>query len=110
MRESTYAREPSEVSAPARQQVRARPVATGGDVSLPSEFDTRGLLKRTAQVVAGLALIGLVVALAPGLGQVRDRLSGADPAWIGVAVLFEALSCVSYVLMFKPIFCARMTW
>ena len=27
-----------------------------------------------------------------------------------MAVALEALSCLSYVLMFKPIFCARMSW
>ena len=79
-------------------------------VRLPSEFETRRLLKRTLQVVAALAVILLVVALAPGLGEVRDRLSGADPGWIAVAVALEALSCVSYILMFRPIFCPKMTW
>ena len=37
-------------------------------------------------------------------------LGRAEPAWIAVAIVFEALSCVSYVLMFRPIFCPRMSW
>jgi uncharacterized membrane protein YbhN (UPF0104 family) len=48
--------------------------------------------------------------LAPGLGEVRDRLAGAQPGWIVAAVAFEALSCASYVLMFRPVFCDRMSW
>jgi len=50
------------------------------------------------------------VLLAPGLGEVRDRLAGAKPEWIALAVAFEALSGISYVLMFRPIFCEHMPW
>lgn len=77
---------------------------------LPSELDTRRLIRRTLEVVALLAAVGLVVVLAPGLGEVRDLLGDAKPAWIALAVGLELLSCMSYVLMFRPIFCRRMTW
>jgi uncharacterized membrane protein YbhN (UPF0104 family) len=80
------------------------------DPSLPSEFDTRRLLRRVLEVVALLVVLALVVILAPGLGEVRDRLSDARPGWLMLAVGFELLSCLSYVLMFRPIFCRRMTW
>ena len=40
----------------------------------------------------------------------RDLLTGADPAWIVLAIVLEALSGVSYVLMFRPIFCRHMPW
>jgi uncharacterized membrane protein YbhN (UPF0104 family) len=79
-------------------------------VRLPREFETRRLVKRSAVVAAALLVVVLVVVLAPGLGEVRHRLEGASPGWMAVAVGFEALSCVSYVLMFKPIFCSRMSW
>ena len=59
-------------------------------------------------ILAPIAL-GLVLLLAPGLGEVRDLLTEAQPEWLLLAVAFEALSCVSYVLMFRPIFCARMS-
>jgi uncharacterized protein (TIRG00374 family) len=85
-------------------------VPVPGDVGLPSEFETRGLLKRTAQVTAALAVLVLVIVLAPGLGEIRTRLEGADPGWIALGVLFEALSCISYILMFRPIFCPKMSW
>jgi len=79
-------------------------------VTMPDEFDPRRLAKRTLQIVAVLALIGLVLLLAPGLGQVRDLLIEARPEWVALALAFEALSCVSYVLMFRPIFCQSMPW
>jgi uncharacterized protein (TIRG00374 family) len=77
---------------------------------LPDELDTRRLRRRLQRVVALLIVIGLVAWLAPGLGEVRERLAAARPAWLVLAVLLEVLSCSSYVLMFRPIFCARMSW
>jgi uncharacterized membrane protein YbhN (UPF0104 family) len=77
---------------------------------LPAEFETKRLARRFVAVVALVAALVLVVVLAPGLGDVRDVLSDASPGWILLAVAFEALSCVSYVLLFRPIFCRRMSW
>ena len=77
---------------------------------MPAEFEPRRLVRRTLQIVAVLAVVGLVLLLAPGLGRVRDLLNEAQPEWVALAVAFEALSCVSYVLMFRPIFCDRMPW
>ena len=57
-----------------------------------------------------LAVVGLVLLLAPGLGEVRDLLVRAQLEWVALAVAFEAMSCVSYVLMFRPIFCQNMPW
>jgi uncharacterized protein (TIRG00374 family) len=77
---------------------------------MPKEFEPRRLLKRTAQIVAVLVVVGLVLLFAPGLGQVRHLLTDAEPKWVALAVVFEALSCVSYVLLFRPIFCQSMPW
>ena len=77
---------------------------------LPDELDTRRLRRSLVRVVAVLVVIGLVAWLAPGLGEVRERLADAQPGWLAVAVALEVLSCFSYVLMFKPVFCPRMSW
>jgi uncharacterized membrane protein YbhN (UPF0104 family) len=77
---------------------------------LPEELAPRRLARRLLLVLALLAVLVLVALLAPGLGEVRDHLSGADPAWLAVAVVLEGLSCWSYVLMFRPVFCRRMSW
>ena len=79
-------------------------------VTMPDEFDPRRLAKRTLQIIVVLAVVGLVLLLAPGLGEVRDQLKGAKPEWLALAVALEALSCISYVLMFRPIFCRNMPW
>jgi uncharacterized protein (TIRG00374 family) len=77
---------------------------------MPDEFAPRRLARRTLQIVVVLAVVGLVLLLAPGLGEVRDLLTEAQPEWLALVVAFEALSCASYVLMFRPIFCQSMPW
>jgi uncharacterized protein (TIRG00374 family) len=77
---------------------------------MPRELDPRLLRRRTLQIAAVLGALIAIVLLAPGLGEVRDKLEGADPAWIALAVGLEAMSGISYVLMFKPIFCRHMPW
>ena len=57
-----------------------------------------------------LALLIAIVLLAPGLGEVRDRLAGANPGWLALATLLEGLSFASYVVMFGPIFCTGLGW
>jgi len=78
--------------------------------TLPEDFAPSRVRRRAAQVFALLAVLVLTVVLAPGLGDVREMLGRAAPGWIVVGVGFELLSCVSYVLMFRPIFCRAMRW
>lgn len=80
------------------------------DTALPAELDPRRLACRAALLGALLVVVGLVVVLAPGLDSLRESFSRAAPAWLAVAVALEALSGVSYILMFRPVFCRRMTW
>jgi uncharacterized membrane protein YbhN (UPF0104 family) len=88
----------------------AEALSTGGAEALPDELAPRRLLRRFLQVVALVAVLVLVVLLAPGLGEVRERLGDAAPGWLALAVLLELLSCGSYLLMFRPVFCRRMSW
>jgi uncharacterized membrane protein YbhN (UPF0104 family) len=76
---------------------------------LPDEFDRRSLLRRTLPVVALFSVLILAALLAPGLGDVRDHLADAQPGWFALAIAFELGSCMSYVLMFRPVFCRLMT-
>jgi uncharacterized protein (TIRG00374 family) len=76
---------------------------------VPRGLDSGSLRRRALQIAVVLVIVGVVAALAPGLGDVRRRLEGAQPGWLGLAIVLELLSCLSYVLMFRPIFCARMS-
>ena len=77
---------------------------------LPPELEGRRLRRRALQIAGLLVVVAAVARFAPGLGEVRDRLSDARPGWLAVGVGLELLSCLSYVLMFKPVFCPRMSW
>jgi uncharacterized protein (TIRG00374 family) len=90
--------------------LHAEPLERSAGVTMPDEFEPKRLVRRTLQIVAVLAVVGLILLFAPGLGEVRDLLADAQPEWVGLAVGLEALSCVSYVLMFRPIFCRNMPW
>src|SRR6185295_3416490 len=80
------------------------------EVEMPAEFEPRKLAKRTLQIAAVLAVAGLILLLAPGLGQVRHVLTEARPEWVALAIVLEGLSCASYVVMFRPVFCRNMPW
>jgi uncharacterized protein (TIRG00374 family) len=77
---------------------------------MPREFDSRVLARRAALAVGLLVVLGLIAVLAPGLGQVRTLLGDANAGWLALAVALEVASSLSYVLMFRPAFCKRMTW
>jgi uncharacterized protein (TIRG00374 family) len=79
-------------------------------VELPAELSTSRLARRALWVIALLAAIGLIAALAPGLGEVRRLLTNASPGWLVLAVILEALSGVSYIAMFRPVFCSSVSW
>lgn len=98
---------------PQAAEQRARTAARDGarrTAALPSGFEPRTLLRRALQVALLIGALVLVALLAPGLGEVREHLGDANPWWIALAVGLELLSCLSYVLMFKPVFCRRMSW
>jgi uncharacterized membrane protein YbhN (UPF0104 family) len=76
----------------------------------PTAFETRRLLAGAAKVAALLGVLGLVAWFAPGLGEVRGLLADASLGWIAAAVGLQVLSCLSYVLMFRPVFCPGRPW
>jgi uncharacterized membrane protein YbhN (UPF0104 family) len=85
-------------------------VSSPPPAELPSEFQPRTLRRRGLQAIAALGALAAIVLLAPGLGEVRDRLADASPKWLALATLLEGLSCASYVVMFGPIFCTGLSW
>ena len=86
------------------------PTSSVQDEPLPEALSGHDLRRRAIGIAVVLAVVGLIIALAPGLAEIRSELAGIDPWWLAVAAVFEFLSCASYVLMFRPIFCPRMPW
>ncbi len=77
---------------------------------LPEEFSARSL-RRSLLILGGIvAVITVLILTLPGLDSLRERFSGADPAWLAFAVALELGSCASYVVVFRGVFCDRMSW
>jgi uncharacterized membrane protein YbhN (UPF0104 family) len=55
-------------------------------------------------------VVGAAIALVPGLASLRDRFEGARWDWLAVGALLQLGSCASYVLVFRGVFCRRMSW
>src|SRR3954471_15217210 len=81
-----------------------------GTADLPNEFQPKTLRHRALQALLALGVLTGVVLFAPGLGEVRDRLADGSPGWLLLAGALEALSFLSYVVMFGPIFCTGLGW
>jgi uncharacterized membrane protein YbhN (UPF0104 family) len=78
--------------------------------AMPDELSSRHLRRGLLE----LAVIGLVVVViilvGPGLGSLRARLGDASPGWLVAAGVMELLSTLSYVVIFRSVFCAKMSW
>jgi uncharacterized membrane protein YbhN (UPF0104 family) len=77
---------------------------------LPEEFSPRSLKRSLLILGAIVAAIAAAIVLLPGLDSLRERFSGAQPGWLAFAVVLELASCASYVLVFRGVFCNRMSW
>jgi uncharacterized membrane protein YbhN (UPF0104 family) len=77
---------------------------------LPDELSSSHLLKRMLQLGVLVVVVGLVIWLTPGLGALRDRLGDANAVWLVLAAIVELLSALSYVVVFRYVFCVRMPW
>jgi uncharacterized membrane protein YbhN (UPF0104 family) len=78
--------------------------------SLTEPFEPRQLWRRLAQLGLIVVLIALLVSALPELDDLRDRLAGASYGWIALVVAAEAASVLSFVAVFRGVFCTRMSW
>jgi hypothetical protein len=70
---------------------------------------SRRQVSRRLLEIAGAVLVLVTLVLAvPGLGKLRAHLSHAAPGWVAGGVALELLSALSYVVIFRSVFCARM--
>lgn len=73
-------------------------------------FDPAAARRSALRIALLILAVCLIVLLAPGLHELRDRIGEAEPGWLAVAVAMEALSGLSYVLMLKPVFMPLASW
>jgi uncharacterized membrane protein YbhN (UPF0104 family) len=77
---------------------------------LPEEFSPSNLRRSLLTIAAIVLAVAAVIVLVPGLGSLRDRFAGARPGWIVFAAVLQLGSCAGYVLVFRGVFCQRMSW
>jgi uncharacterized membrane protein YbhN (UPF0104 family) len=85
------------------------PVAIDAE-PLPDELSASRLRRGLIFLALVAVVVAAVIVLIPGLASLRDRFSGARPGWLVVAVGLQLASCASYVLVFRGVFCRRMSW
>src|ERR1700753_2449759 len=77
---------------------------------MPDQLDPRHIRRRLIELAAVAALVTAVLLAAPGLGEVRRRLAHASAGWLVLAVAFEVLSVLCYVVIFRTVLCPRLGW
>src|SRR5215208_4851355 len=77
---------------------------------LPDEFSPSRLRRSLVALAVVALLVAAAVVLVPGLGSLRHRFMGARPEWLALAAVLQLGSCASYVLVFRGVFCRRMSW
>jgi len=77
---------------------------------MPRELSPRRVGRRLIELAVVVAIVALVVVLGPGLGAVRGDIAHASAIWLLVAVGSEVLSALSYVVIFRSVFCQKMGW
>jgi uncharacterized membrane protein YbhN (UPF0104 family) len=77
---------------------------------LPDEFSPSRLRRSLVLLAAVVLAVVAVVVLVPGLGSLREKFMGAQPGWLALAVALQLGSCAAYVLVFRGVFCRRMSW
>lgn len=78
--------------------------------ALPREFSALGLAKRIAALALLFVVVGLLIAILPGISEVRERFADAKLGWLVALGVLELCSCLSYVVAFRGVFCARLSW
>lgn len=84
-------------------------MATAAD-PMPDELHPRHFRRRLLEFAAVGVAVGILVVVGPGLGSVRSHIVHASAGWLGAAVGLEVLSALSYVVIFRAVFCPRMSW
>jgi uncharacterized membrane protein YbhN (UPF0104 family) len=80
------------------------------ELAPPPDLDRRKITRRLVLLAAILLVVVVLITLLPGLASLRDRFAKGDPAWIAAGVVLKVLSGLSYVAVFRSVFCRNMRW
>jgi len=79
-------------------------------VAAPGAPNPKRMRRRLLELAAISAAVAIVVVTGPGLGGLRRRVEQASVGWLILAIGLELLSALSYVVIFRAVFCPRMRW
>jgi hypothetical protein len=85
-------------------------LAERGSSASVEPLGVRRVSRRLAQFAAAVLVLGALVVALPGLASLRRHLMHAAPGWMAGGVALELLSVLSYVVIFRSVFCERMCW
>ena len=77
---------------------------------LPDDFAPSRLRRSLLVLAAVVLVVAAAVVLLPGLASLRSRFMGAEFGWLALAVVLQLGSCAAYVVVFRAVFCRRMSW
>jgi uncharacterized membrane protein YbhN (UPF0104 family) len=77
---------------------------------MPEGLSPHRIRNRLLQLALVVVVVVILIVVGPGLGSVRAQLKHASLGWVVAAVGFEVVSVLSYVVIFKAVFCRRMSW
>ena len=78
--------------------------------TIPEELSPQRLRRRLLEFAAVGAVIVVVVLAVPSLDNLRHEIAHASVGWLVVGIVLEVCSALSYVLVFRAVFCWRMSW
>jgi uncharacterized membrane protein YbhN (UPF0104 family) len=81
-----------------------------GDLQVPEELSRGHLRGRLLAVAAVIAVVVAVITLVPGLASLRARFAHARAEWLVLGAALKVLSGLSYVAIFRAVFCRSMPW
>jgi uncharacterized protein (TIRG00374 family) len=93
-----------------KSDLQEHPEVSANDLAVPEELSRRRLRSRLLFALGLVVVVVVVVTLLPGLGSLRSRLTHAKPSWLALGVALKLLSGLGYVVVFRMIFCRRMSW
>jgi uncharacterized membrane protein YbhN (UPF0104 family) len=78
--------------------------------AVPDELSPKRLWRRLVEfALVGVVVVAVVIAV-PSLDKLRHELANASVGWLLAGVGLEILSTLCYVLIFRAVFCPRMSW
>jgi uncharacterized protein (TIRG00374 family) len=80
------------------------------DLPEPPELDRSHIRRRLLALGAVIVVVVAVITLVPGLASLRARFSHAQPGWLVLGCVLKVLSGLSYVAVFRSVFCRRLSW